>query len=142
MVFLLQAKCQETGVMVAIEKVLQDKRYKNRELQIMGLLDHPNVVQLKHFFLSTTVKNEVYLNLVMEYVSETLYRRVKYYNKMNQHMPLICVQLYSYQVSLEVFEFLLPYVVSSCVTFIFILLFVSYGDDFESLVRLMIGRSG
>ncbi len=30
-----QAKCVETGEVVAIKKVLQDKRFKNRELQIM-----------------------------------------------------------------------------------------------------------
>ncbi|KAG5061825.1 hypothetical protein JHK85_003008 [Glycine max] len=39
-----QAKCLETGETVAIKKVLQDKRYKNRELQTMRLLDHPNVI--------------------------------------------------------------------------------------------------
>ncbi|MCD9561361.1 transcriptional activator [Datura stramonium] len=59
-----QAKCRETGEIVAIKKVLQDKRYKNRELQIMQMLDHPNIVALKHSFFSTTDKEEVYLNLV------------------------------------------------------------------------------
>lgn len=29
----MQAKCLETGETVAIKKVLQDKRYKNRELE-------------------------------------------------------------------------------------------------------------
>lgn len=95
-----QAKCLETGEAVAIKKVLQDKRYKNRELQIMHLLDHPNVVQLKHFFFSTTDKDELYLNLVLEYVSETVYRITKYYSRMSQHVPLIYVQLYTYQVDL------------------------------------------
>ncbi|RZC74080.1 hypothetical protein C5167_049556 [Papaver somniferum] len=33
-----QAKCLETGETVAIKKVLQDKRYKNRELQTMRLI--------------------------------------------------------------------------------------------------------
>ncbi|XP_010933863.1 shaggy-related protein kinase epsilon [Elaeis guineensis] len=93
-----QAKCVESGETVAIKKVLQDKRYKNRELQIMHLLDHPNVVQLKHYFFSTTEKDELYLNLVLEYVSETVYRICKYYSRMNQHMPLIYVQLYTYQI--------------------------------------------
>ncbi|XP_038982560.1 shaggy-related protein kinase alpha-like isoform X2 [Phoenix dactylifera] len=93
-----QAKCVETGETVAIKKVLQDKRYKNRELQIMHLLDHPNVVQLKHYFFSTTEKDEVYLNLVLEYVSETVYCICKYHRRMNQHMPLIYVQLYTYQI--------------------------------------------
>jgi len=39
---------------VAIKKVLQDKRFKNRELQIMKMLDHPNIVRLKHCFYSHT----------------------------------------------------------------------------------------
>ncbi|CAD5332770.1 unnamed protein product [Arabidopsis thaliana] len=69
-----QAKCLETGETVAIKKVLQDRRYKNRELQTMRLLDHPNVVSLKHCFFSTTEKDELYLNLVLEYVPETVHR--------------------------------------------------------------------
>uniref|UniRef100_A0A251TXD0 Uncharacterized protein n=2 Tax=Helianthus annuus TaxID=4232 RepID=A0A251TXD0_HELAN len=32
------AKCLETGEAVAIKKVLQDKRYKNRELQMMLII--------------------------------------------------------------------------------------------------------
>lgn len=44
---------------VAIKKVLQDKRFKNRELQIMKMMSHPNVVSLKHCFYSTTEKEEV-----------------------------------------------------------------------------------
>ncbi|KAG4981711.1 hypothetical protein JHK87_026460 [Glycine soja] len=93
-----QAKCLETGETVAIKKVLQDKRYKNRELQTMRLLDHPNVVTLKHCFFSTTEKDELYLNLVLEYVPETVHRVIRHYNKMNQRMPLIYVKLYFYQI--------------------------------------------
>ncbi|RYQ89788.1 hypothetical protein Ahy_B09g096250 isoform G [Arachis hypogaea] len=93
-----QAKCLETGETVAIKKVLQDKRYKNRELQTMRLLDHPNVVSLKHCFFSTTEKDELYLNLVLEYVPETVNRVIKHYNKLNQRMPLIYVKLYTYQI--------------------------------------------
>ncbi|KAI8522529.1 hypothetical protein RHMOL_Rhmol13G0003900 [Rhododendron molle] len=93
-----QAKCLETGETVAIKKVLQDKRYKNRELQTMRLLDHPNVVALKHCFFSTTEKDELYLNLVLEYVPETVHRVIKHYNKMNQRMPMIYVKLYTYQI--------------------------------------------
>ncbi|KAK9983502.1 hypothetical protein SO802_033027 [Lithocarpus litseifolius] len=93
-----QAKCLETGETVAIKKVLQDKRYKNRELQMMHLLDHPNVVCLKHCFFSTTEKNELYLNLVLEYVPETVYRVIRHYKKMHQRMPLIYVKIYFYQI--------------------------------------------
>ncbi|CAN1236869.1 Shaggy-related protein kinase theta [Linum grandiflorum] len=94
-----QAKCLETGESVAIKKVLQDKRYKNRELQIMRILDHPNVVQLKHCFYSTTDKEEVYLNLVLEYIAETVHRVSRHYARMNHpHVPMIYVQLYTYQI--------------------------------------------
>lgn len=50
-----QAVVVETGEVVAIKKVLQDKRFKNRELQIMRMLvkkEHPNIVCLKHCFYS------------------------------------------------------------------------------------------
>ncbi|KAI5421584.1 Shaggy- protein kinase theta, variant 2 [Lathyrus oleraceus] len=94
-----QAKCLETGEAVAIKKVLQDKRYKNRELQVMRMVDHPNVVKLKHCFYSTTEKDELYLNLVLEYVPETVYKVSKNYSRTHQHMPIIYVQLYTYQVN-------------------------------------------
>lgn len=50
-----QASVVETGEIVAIKKVLQDKRFKNRELQIMRMLvqdPHCNIVALKHCFYS------------------------------------------------------------------------------------------
>eukprot|EP00271_Cylindrocystis_brebissonii_P005090 TRINITY_DN17026_c1_g1_i1.p1 TRINITY_DN17026_c1_g1~~TRINITY_DN17026_c1_g1_i1.p1 ORF type:complete len:435 (+),score=96.23 TRINITY_DN17026_c1_g1_i1:352-1656(+) len=93
-----QATCLESHETVAIKKVLQDKRYKNRELQIMRLLDHPNIVALRHCFFSTTEKDELYLNLVLDFVPETVYRVGKHYTKMNQRMPLIYVKLYTYQI--------------------------------------------
>ena len=42
-----QASVIDTGETVAIKKVLQDRRFKNRELDIMSTLDHSNVVCLK-----------------------------------------------------------------------------------------------
>ncbi|KAG0463998.1 hypothetical protein HPP92_020067 [Vanilla planifolia] len=93
-----QAKCLETGETVAIKKVLQDRRYKNRELQLMRSMDHPNVISLKHCFFSTTNRDELFLNLVMEYVPESLYRILKHYSNASQRMPLIYVKLYMYQI--------------------------------------------
>lgn len=63
-------------VQVAIKKVLQDKRFKNRELQIMKMVNHPNIVKLKQCFYSTTEKDETYLHLVLEYVPDTVSARV------------------------------------------------------------------
>ncbi|KAH7294724.1 hypothetical protein KP509_27G015200 [Ceratopteris richardii] len=93
-----QARCMETSESVAIKKVLQDKRYKNRELQIMQMLDHPNIVSLRHCFYSNTDKDELYLNLVLEFVPETVYRVAKHYSRVNQRIPLIYVKLYTYQI--------------------------------------------
>merc|ERR1719377_301694 len=90
-----QAQVVETGESVAIKKVFQDKRYKNRELQIMKELRHPNVVELKHaFYTSGDKPGETYLNVVMEYCSDTIYRVMKHYNKMKQQVPTIFVQLH------------------------------------------------
>mmetsp|Transcript_13919 Transcript_13919/g.44136 ORF Transcript_13919/g.44136 Transcript_13919/m.44136 type:complete len:451 (+) Transcript_13919:478-1830(+) len=93
-----QAICLETGESVAIKKVLQDKRFKNRELQIMRMVDHPCIVKLKHCFYSTNEKEEVYLNLVLEYVPETVYRISKHYAKQGQRMPVLYVKLYVFQI--------------------------------------------
>ena len=71
----------------------------------MRVLDHPNVVALKHCFFSKTAKEEeLYLNLVLEYVPETAHRVIKHYSKMNQRMPLLYAKLYMYQVKLLLLE--------------------------------------
>ncbi|KAG1686930.1 Glycogen synthase kinase-3 beta [Nymphon striatum] len=65
-----QAKLCDTTELVAIKKVLQDKRFK---------------------------KDEVYLNLVLEYVPETVYRVSRHYSKMKQTIPTSYIKLYMYQ---------------------------------------------
>ncbi|CAG05862.1 unnamed protein product [Tetraodon nigroviridis] len=189
-----QAKLCDSGELVAIKKVLQDKRFKNRELQIMRKLDHCNIVRLRYFFYSSgdkpdrranrpssvvnsmvTVgelsqwlrckpcsqltrarvaqaggsqepirpsgnqpgkwlcrgrkrsltflresankrvdipqpvprsrghsvrsgsKDEVYLNLVLDYVPETVYRVARHYSRAKQTLPMVYVKLYMYQ---------------------------------------------
>lgn len=93
-----QARLAETNELIAIKKVLQDKRFKNRELQIMRKLEHQNIVQLKYFFYSSgDKKDEVYLNLVLEYVPETVYRITRHYSKMKQTIPMLYIKVYMYQ---------------------------------------------
>ena len=96
------AKVVETDEIVAIKKVLQDKRFKNRELQIMRLLKHPNVVDLKHCFYSNGEKTEeLYLNLVLEYVPMTIYKLGRQFQRKSSSkdriMPMLHVKLYAYQ---------------------------------------------
>mmetsp|Transcript_2425 Transcript_2425/g.3539 ORF Transcript_2425/g.3539 Transcript_2425/m.3539 type:complete len:425 (-) Transcript_2425:405-1679(-) len=98
-----QATVVETGEIVAIKKVLQDPRFKNRELHIMRMLvkqSHPNVVQLKHCFYSSGDKrDELYLNLVLEYIPETVYSVSRQYQKNKQPLPMLFVRLYMFQLS-------------------------------------------
>ena len=42
-------------------------------------------------------QDEIYLNVVMDYVPETVYRVLKHYNKMKQPVPMILIKLYAYQ---------------------------------------------
>jgi glycogen synthase kinase 3 beta len=93
-----QAKLCETGEMVAIKKVLQDKRFKNRELQIMRRLEHCNIVKLMYFFYTSgEKKDEIYLNLVLEFVPETVYKVARQYAKGKQSIPGLFIRLYMYQ---------------------------------------------
>ncbi|XP_049277737.1 protein kinase shaggy-like isoform X2 [Anopheles funestus] len=93
-----QAKLCDTGELVAIKKVLQDKRFKNRELQIMRRLEHCNIVKLKYFFYSSgEKKDEVYLNLVLEYIPETVYKVARHYAKNKLTIPINYIRIYMYQ---------------------------------------------
>ncbi|KAL9275029.1 Shaggy-related protein [Drosera capensis] len=86
----------ETGETVAIKKVLQDKRYKNHELQLMRLLDLSNVISLKHCFFSTTSRDELYLNLVMEFVPESLYGVLKHeHHCKSEDATYLCQAIFS-----------------------------------------------
>jgi len=90
---------EKEGETVAIKKVLQDKRYKNRELQIMQQLSHPNIVELKNSFYTNGEKaDEVFLNLVLEFVPDTVYRVSRHYSKLKQTLPYIYTKLYTYQI--------------------------------------------
>ena len=94
-----QARLVDCGELVAIKKVLQDKRFKNRELQIMRTLDHCNIVNLLYFFYTNgDKKEEIYLNLVLEYVPETVYRVARHYAKSKQMIPPFYIKIYMYQV--------------------------------------------
>ncbi|XP_055912489.1 protein kinase shaggy isoform X2 [Eupeodes corollae] len=93
-----QAKLCDTGELVAIKKVLQDRRFKNRELQIMRKLEHCNIVKLLYFFYSSGEKrDEVFLNLVLEYIPETVYKVARQYAKTKQTIPIHFIRLYMYQ---------------------------------------------
>lgn len=92
------AKLVGTNDVIAIKKVLQDKRFKNRELSIMRRIEHTNIVALKYFFYSGGErKDEVYLNLVLELVPENMYKVARNHAKAKQTIPTLHLKLYMYQ---------------------------------------------
>ena len=95
---LYRAAVGETGEIVAIKKVLQDRRRKNCKLQIMKELNHTNVIGLRHaFYITDNRLDDVYLNIVMDFVPEIIYRVVKHYKRMHPQVPALLIKLYSYQ---------------------------------------------
>lgn len=52
----------ETGEVVAIKKVRVEKKWKSREVELMRVLRHPNVVKLKHSFYT---RNEEVLSALL-----------------------------------------------------------------------------
>lgn len=47
------AVMNDTNERVAIKKVFQDKRYKNREFEIIKSLNHVNLIRLKQAYYTT-----------------------------------------------------------------------------------------
>ena len=92
---------KKTGEKVAIKKVFQDKRYKNRELPIMQELHHPNIVELKSYYCTKGEKceddSEFYLNCIMEYVPLTLSDLIHKNRKTLSKFDSILIKIYSFQ---------------------------------------------
>lgn len=93
-------KLAGTGEEVAMKTVFQDKRYKNRELSVMKVLDHPNIVKLLNYYYTTELKNgknEQFLNCVMDYVPETLSSLISDNRKNRKIFPLPIIKVFAFQ---------------------------------------------
>jgi serine/threonine protein kinase len=91
----------KTKKTVAIKKVYQDPNYRNREFMIVVELDHVNCIKVHNYFFTKDAQssqpgNATYLNLVMDYVPETLYRVLRYYRKKGMDFPDPLGKIYSY----------------------------------------------
>ena len=92
-----QAKVRSTEETVAIKKVFQDDRYENREVEIMSMLNHSNILDLRHCF-NFSEGNELYYNLELDFFAENIHRVCQHYSNHKQTLPLVYVKLYMYQV--------------------------------------------
>lgn len=88
-----------TNETVAIKKVYQDRRYKNRELQILKELNHPNSIKLFDYFYTANPnkEDEIYLNCVTDYCPEVLSKLIRKNAKSHQQLNLTYVKLYAFQ---------------------------------------------
>jgi glycogen synthase kinase 3 beta len=97
------ARIANTEQRVAIKKVHQDPKFINRELQIMRSCSkhpHPCVLGLKQYYISNgEAEGSKYLNLVMEYIPDTLHGISRKYGSVVGFMPIIQVKLYIYQLA-------------------------------------------
>ena len=88
----------EDGETVAIKKVLLDRRYHNRELQMMKVMDHENVVRLRHYFeKGGRKKDETYLHLVMDFLPETIRSVALQHHKRRKRFAVDHVKAYLWQ---------------------------------------------
>ena len=96
----LLAIVKSTGEKVAIKKVFQDRRYKNRELPIMLELHHPNIVELKSYYKTKAEnkgENDFFLNCIMDYMPLTLSYLIIKNRKNKTKFDPILLKLFSFQ---------------------------------------------
>ncbi|OHS98381.1 CMGC family protein kinase [Tritrichomonas foetus] len=87
------------GNMVAVKKVTLNPHYKNRELDTLKMLNHPNCIRLIDEFTTPGHKpKEVELNIVMDYLPMSLHNFALNYRKNHQYTPIFYVKLFSYQI--------------------------------------------
>lgn len=92
---------EEEEEFVAIKKVYQNKKFKNRELEIMRQLHkqpHPYIVHMRHYFTTKGKRpDDIYLNLVLDYVPETLDTVIHLHKTRKERLPGLLVKVYMYQ---------------------------------------------
>mmetsp|Transcript_10740 Transcript_10740/g.35622 ORF Transcript_10740/g.35622 Transcript_10740/m.35622 type:complete len:556 (-) Transcript_10740:906-2573(-) len=100
-----RAKEMESGSLVAIKKVILDRRYHNRELEMLRQLEHECVIRLlNHFEKPGRKQEETYLHLVMDYLPETIRSTAMSFHKQRQRFPIDHVRAYLYQ-ALQALEY-------------------------------------
>lgn len=116
----------QTSLQVAVKRVLQDPRYKNRELSIMQRLNnHPNIVKFYYYYYSTASSSnrshksgsrtgsgssdvDVFLHLILECFPESLCELIYRYSQRNLKVPGYMVKVFTYQM-LKALDYLHSY---------------------------------
>ena len=92
------ATINKTNETVAIKKVFQNVKYKNRELELMKILKHPNVVSLRNYYFTQDENNKgEYLHCVMDFVPGSLSNQIRSCRHAKEQMEMTTVKLLSFQ---------------------------------------------
>lgn len=92
-----KAKLISTQEIVAIKEVEIEDKFKSRELDMLKIMIHPNIVRLKYFFHSTSSMKDI-LCLIMEYMPMSAHRLISDYRHNHKILPLFYIKLFSYQI--------------------------------------------
>jgi glycogen synthase kinase 3 beta len=99
-----QSFLENTKELVAIKEVPFDQTHKNRELEILRELNHPNIIQLKYYFFKQNLNHSKIQNdtlcLIMELFPETIYSLIKrWHMKLNQQsfIDINQIKLFTFQ---------------------------------------------
>ena len=71
-----KGRLKRTGHLVAVKRVFQDPKYKNREIEIVRMLEGDFTMRVLGTYL-TTEDGQQYLNIVMDYYDCDLYAHIK-----------------------------------------------------------------
>ena len=84
----------------AIKRVPAQTEYKSRELEILRVVQHPNIVSLRFFFdKKSSSDNKIYQNLVMECLPSNLQSEIKYYRQLKYTIPYPHMKAYTFQLA-------------------------------------------
>uniref|UniRef100_A0A1I8FB63 Protein kinase domain-containing protein n=1 Tax=Macrostomum lignano TaxID=282301 RepID=A0A1I8FB63_9PLAT len=95
-----RGRLSESGESVALKRVLQDPRYKNRELRTLYALgEHENLVRLRyHYYCRGKMDpGKLYLHLVTELFPESLLDLLARYRKAETLPSMLKVRIFAYQ---------------------------------------------
>ena len=99
-----RAKKEQSDDILAIKRVFQDKRYHNRELEMLKEIKHPNIINLKYYFYMKGERNEeeIYLNVVTDYLPQTLSRILSINYQSRKQLDAFIAKIYAYQMLLSI----------------------------------------
>jgi serine/threonine protein kinase len=64
----------KNGKYVSVKRLVQNKKYKSRELQIHKELYHVNIVRVFHAFFTQDHTGQTVLNIVMDFIPTSVFR--------------------------------------------------------------------